>query len=185
MKPFTSKLNAFQSAVPVYACSRCRERHDATKHAICTGCKHITAALPSTPGRKTTKNCPNCARPLLKNRYKPPFACTRCGHTEFDFFHSTGEFTLFAKLALMQDSGKIMNLRRQVPFPIKFKGDPEPITTYVADYVFDEPHPDGKTHRRIIDHKGHEKGIDPVFKLKKKLVERFYPGVIIEVITAS
>jgi len=183
MKRFTSKLSAMQASVPVFACTSCREKHDAPKHARCTGCNHTTKATVRIPGQKTNKNCPNCARPLLKNEHIKPFACRRCGGNEFDYFHSTGEYNLFAQLAMLNDNGKITNLRRQVPFPIKIKGDPKPITTYMADFVFDEQQQGGEVKRRVIDYKGNEVGVDSLFKLKKKLVERFYPGVTIEVLT--
>jgi ribosomal protein S27AE len=137
-----------------------------------------------TNGRKINKTCPNCARPSLKNEHAKPFRCHSCSKTEFDYFHSTGEFKFFAQLALLNDRGKIKNLRRQVPFPVKIEGDDKPLTTYVADFVYDEPQQDGGFVRKIIDFKGDKAAIDQLFKLKKRLVERFYPGVVIDVVVA-
>lgn len=173
---FRSKLEAAQTKVPVYACDRCRCKHDAPLTARCKYCNHMTK-----PSKGSA--CPNCARPGLENHYSKPFACQKCGHNEFQFFHSTGEFNYFAQLALMMDQGIITELRRQVPFVIKLKGKP-PICTYVADFVVRDRQPDGEPGpQRVIDYKPHKDAIDGVFKLKKKLVEQFYPGVTIEVVT--
>lgn len=180
---FKTKLGAMQTAIPCWACSECRQKHDAPKHARCTGCNHTTQAMVRVQGKQMNKNCPNCARPKLKNEHIKPFACDRCGHPDFDYFHSTGEYNMFAQLALLNDNGKIKNLRRQVPFQIKFKGQPKPMRTLVLDFTFDEIDSDGEFKKRYLDYKGDEKGIDKYWKFKKELVEFMY-NLNIEIITA-
>lgn len=184
-RPYTSKQDSFDSAVPVYACVSCWTKHDAPKHARCELCNYIAPAMKKIPGKRMDKTCPNCARPGLRNEHSKPFNCTGCGHTEFEFFHSTGEYAYFAQLVMLNNRGKITNLRRQVPFPINVGKDPKPLTTYVADFVFDQRMPDGTIATRVLDYKGSYEAIDPVFKLKKKLVERWYPKVTIEIVTGD
>jgi len=176
---FKSKLDAQQAAKKIYCCEACRAQYEATKIAQCRECKHTTAAMKS----KRDNQCPNCARPALKNRYMPPIGCKACGSMEFILFDSKAEAAHFATLAMLQDNGKITDLRRQVPFIIKLK-DGKEICKYVADFVYRDKRADGSTgEQRIIDVKGHEAAVDGLFKLKKKLVEAFYPGVTVEVFT--
>ena len=175
----TSKLDGFQRAIPCYACSSCFTKHDAPKVARCTKCNHSAPAMVRVSGKRRDNTCPNCARPNLKNEHAKPFSCISCSATEFEYFHSTGEFNVFAKLMLLNNSGRITNLRRQVKFPVKLKGDEKPLFTYTADYVFEEG-----DSKRIIDYKGHKDAIDGRFKLVKKIVERWY-GVEIEIMTGG
>jgi len=69
-----------------------------------------------------------------------------------------------------------------VSFPIVYKGDKKPICTYIADMTFTKIHVDGTETDHVIDVKGDKSTIDGVFKLKKKLVEKHYPGVVIEIL---
>ena len=179
---FTSKQDAIERCRPVWCCMSCRMKHDAPMLAQCTGCGASTAAIKSTPGIKRNTYCPDCHQPKLKNKHVKPLACMKCHSAEFQYFHSTTEFNVFAELAMLQDHGKIKDLKTQVSFPIVYKGDKKPICTYIADMTFTKINADGTETEHVFDVKGHKSTIDAVFKLKKKLVEKHYPGVIIEII---
>lgn len=169
---FRSKLHAMQKSIPVYACKECRTKHDAPKHARCVMCKHITDPMTRLNGGKLNKNCPNCARPGLKNERVKPFSCIRCGKTEFIYFHSTGEFEYFAQLGLLQDRGKITGLELQKPFIFEIGGDV--MFKYLADFVFEQIEPDGSSVRRVLDYKGSDQHTDGVFNLKRRIVEKVF-----------
>lgn len=176
---FTNKLQALQAARPVWCCEQCRTKHDAPLLAQCKYCKKPTKQMQSIPGQKRNKNCPNCARPGLVNKRIAPLVCVSCGAQEFMYFHSTGEYTYFAKLAMLFDHGKIKDLKLQVKFPILIKGDAKPICTYIADFAYTDVE---TGERRVLDYKGNKEAVTAEFKLKKKLVERFFPGTTIQVV---
>lgn len=52
------------------------------------------------------------------------------------WFHSGKEHRRFRELLLAQRHGVVRNLRRQVPYPLTVEG--ELVTTYVADFVYEE-----------------------------------------------
>lgn len=178
---FKSKADAIEKAVPVWCCDACRAKHDAPMIAQCSSCKATKNAIPSTPGVKRNVYCPDCSKPTMKNRRVKPLTCMYCHGEAFTYFDSTTEFNFFAKLAMLQDNGAIKDLQTQVSFPILYKGDDKPICTYIADFTFTKIDEDGKETDHVIDVKGAKAAITDVFKLKKKLVEKHYPGVTIEI----
>lgn len=85
-------------------------------------------------------------------------------------FDSTREARRYQDLALMQKAGQIIDLRRQVPYPIRINGIH--VCDWLADFVY-------RQQNRIIveDCKGHKTDI---YKLKKKMVEAEYGFRILE-----
>lgn len=45
---------------------------------------------------------------------------------------------------------------------------------YLADFVFKQNNPDGSHTVRVLDYKGDDKHLEPLFKLKRKFVETVY-----------
>ena len=90
-------------------------------------------------------------------------------------FDSKKESRQWKELCMLEASGGISNLRRQVAFELQPKytnnqGEHIKAITYVADFVYEK---DGKTY--VQDSKGVK---TDVFKLKKKLFEYKYPEYI-------
>ena len=58
--------------------------------------------------------------------------------TEVDgfVFHSKKEAQRYGQLQMLEQTGQISNLKLQVPYPLKVNG--ALITTYIADFVYDE-----------------------------------------------
>lgn len=79
-------------------------------------------------------------------------------------FASQGEYKRWCGLCLLQRSGTISDLRRQVPYKIAING--KKVCTYRADFVYNE---NGASV--VEDFKGFP---TPLYKLKRKLVEAFY-----------
>ena len=85
-------------------------------------------------------------------------------------FDSKLEANRWCELRLMEKAGAISGLKRQVGFEIIIDG--KHICTYFADFVYFEG------NKRVAeDCKGFR---TPVYKIKKKLVEACYPGVVIK-----
>lgn len=82
--------------------------------------------------------------------------------TEVDgfVFHSKKEAQRYGQLKMLEQTGQISNLKLQVPYPLKVNG--ALITTYIADFVYDE---DGR--EVVEDVKGKR---TPEYKIKKKLM---------------
>jgi len=96
-------------------------------------------------------------------------------------FDSLKEYHRYCELQLLQRSGKIMDLRRQVPFEIlpSYKHPTTGKTVRGVKYVADFVYLDLQTMKRVIeDVKGTR---TQVYKLKKKLVEYIYQEEIVEV----
>ena len=97
---------------------------------------------------------------------------------EFDgmTFDSIKEKNYYIKLKMMQNSGKIKELKTQVPFVLleTFKLDDKTYrqTKYIADFTYYDN--EGKYH--VVDAKGFR---TPEYKLKKKLMAWKY-GINIE-----
>ena len=93
-------------------------------------------------------------------------------------FDSKKESHDWRELCMLEASGGISNLRRQVPFVLQagYKNNQgkmiRPII-YVADFVYEK---DGKTY--VQDSKGGKATQTDVFKLKRKLFEYKYPEYI-------
>jgi hypothetical protein len=85
---------------------------------------------------------------------------------------SKGEARRCGELHLLQRLGEIRLLQREVPFPVIING--VKVFTYKADFVyFDE------SGRTVEDFKG---VVTPIYRLKKKCVEAYHPGLkIVEV----
>jgi hypothetical protein len=80
------------------------------------------------------------------------------------------------ELHLLERAGEITHLTFQPKFPVHING--KLVFTYSADFSYfpQRPEPSGRT---IEDVKGF---LTPVYRLKKKAVEAYYPGVkIVEV----
>ena len=77
-------------------------------------------------------------------------------------FASKREAARYTELKLMQRSGLISDLRRQVKYELIPKQQGERAVSYIADFVYTE---DGKTV--VEDVKGVR---TPVYKIKKKLM---------------
>lgn len=80
------------------------------------------------------------------------------------YFASTGEHARWCELKLLSDQGQIFNLRRQVPYRLEVNG--ELVTTYVADFVYQE-RPTPGFAEVVEDWKGVR---TPYYKLKAKLM---------------
>lgn len=79
-------------------------------------------------------------------------------------FDSRKEATRYCELRLLQEAGKISDLKLQVPFPVVING--KPCFKYVADFTYTE------NGRPIVeDVKGMK---TQVYRLKKKVVEALY-----------
>lgn len=91
--------------------------------------------------------------------------------TEIDgiVFASKAEATRYSQLKVLLESGIIRNLELQPKFPIIVNGTK--VATYIADFAYFTD-----TTRTVEDVKGM---ITPVYRMKKKLVEALYPGMII------
>jgi hypothetical protein len=103
-------------------------------------------------------------------RHKYRAVRTECanGHSH----PSRGEAKRCDDLHLLQKAGEISRLEREVPFPVYLNG--VKLFTYRADFVYFTGQ-----ERVTEDFKG---VITPVYRLKKKAVEAYYPGMkIVEV----
>ena len=98
---------------------------------------------------------------------------------EYDgmLFDSKKEYSFYIKFKLMEKSGEIQNLRRQVEYILMdnfvLNGKKYRKTSYIADFVYEQ---DGETH--VIDVKSKVTKTE-VYKLKKKIMEYKY-GIEIE-----
>ena len=118
---------------------------------------------------------------LKKQKYNntPVYECSECAHYDYvkfstceicknkkiNFFPSKKEFTRWKELLILEKTGHIKCLKRQVKYPVLIDGIK--IFTYIADFdYYDE---DG--NQVIEDSKGFETAI---FKIKRKAVEAYY-----------
>jgi len=87
-------------------------------------------------------------------------------------FPSKAEARRYGELKILESAGKITNFQLQPEFPIKING--KLVCTYRADFIYFTP------QQRVIED---VKGVrTAVYKLKKKMVEAYYPGVkIVEI----
>jgi hypothetical protein len=85
---------------------------------------------------------------------------------------SAAEARRCAELHILQNAGEISRLEMQPKFPVWINGIK--VFTYIADFAYFTA-----AERVIEDVKG---ALTPMYRLKKKAVEAFYPGVkIVEV----
>lgn len=102
--------------------------------------------------------------------------CKGCGCLELLYFQSHGEARRWGTLRMLQQFGKVTELRRQVPFPVYVNGRAvsaeklgKPLFTYRADFVYRR---DG---REIVeDYKGDARGAMDEFLVKRKIIQACY-----------
>ena len=103
-------------------------------------------------------------------------ACTECGGA-VQYFGSKREFGRFRELQVLQQAGQITGLSLQPKFPVVING--HQVTEYRADFKYIE---DGREVVEDVKATVNPKYQDPVFLLKKKLVEAVY-GITITITT--
>jgi hypothetical protein len=101
---------------------------------------------------------------------------TRVGDKVFD---SRKEAARYILLRDMEKQGKIMKLLMQVKYPVVVSD--VKICTYIADFRYVEINPTGKNRLVVEDVKSEITRKNPVYRIKKKLVEALYSIVITEV----
>lgn len=119
--------------------------------------------------------CQHCG---IQHRKTKPKMCKNCGVGAFHYFASVGEANKYAELALLQAHGQINGLRLQVPFRLYHTGPGtlgseklgKPVVEYRADFVYCTKGGD----QVVVDYKGDTRYTDPVFDLKRKLIEPVY-----------
>ena len=82
-------------------------------------------------------------------------------------FDSSKEARRYQELLLLERTGVIQNLRRQVRFPLSVKG--QLICTYIADAVYTE-----NGHEIVEDTKSPVTRKLPVFRIKAKLMRAIH-----------
>ena len=97
-------------------------------------------------------------------------------HSEEGVFDSQAEYRRWGELRLLEDAGKIVDLKRQVRMPLQV-GEIR-IGTYIADFVYLAP-TDGSLKQVVEDVKGHR---TQLYFWKKKHFEAQYGFPITEVI---
>jgi hypothetical protein len=103
-----------------------------------------------------------------KHKYKAQRTECQEGHSH----PSKAEAKRCDELHLLQKAGQIHRLEREPSFPVSINGIK--VFTYRADFSYFTEH-----ERVIEDVKGM---VTPIYRLKKKAVEAYYPGVkIVEV----
>jgi hypothetical protein len=94
-------------------------------------------------------------------------------------FASAAEARRYGELYLLQRAGAISHLQLQPRFPCVING--LRICIYVADFSYCDPRRPGSSGQVGCTVVEDVKGVaTPLYKLKKRLVEALYPGVIIE-----
>lgn len=94
-------------------------------------------------------------------------------------FRSKAEANRYATLQLLERSGEIQNLELQPAFKCLINGTV--VCTYVADFrYFTRPTNTTRGEYIVEDVKGHKTAL---YRLKKKMVEALYPGVVIVEVT--
>lgn len=86
-------------------------------------------------------------------------------------FASKREAKYYSDYKLLEKAGEISHLELQPKYVIAHNG--RPICTVILDFRFREK--DGRL--RVIDVKGLD---NPLSRLKRRLVEAFFPGTIVE-----
>lgn len=90
-------------------------------------------------------------------------------------FASRGEMLKYLDLQLLERTGHIRNLRRQVAYPLHINGEPILVdgrrAKYTADYIFLEPDENGTWTEIIADYKG---SMTEASKLRIAVFEAIY-----------
>ena len=93
-------------------------------------------------------------------------------------FDSKAEARRYSQLKILERAGEISGLTLQPQFPVTLNG--KDICRYIADFAYFTDHA-----RVVEDVKSDFTAKNPIYRLKKKLVEAAYPGVqIVEVTNA-
>ena len=103
----------------------------------------------------------------------------KCGNNTFTYFHSTKEAERAAHLLMQQSYGVIDKLEFHPAF--SYTENWILIFTYKADSRYRKP-PGGETIVEDVKNSTNEKVWDPIFALKKKLIEARY-GFHIAIVT--
>jgi hypothetical protein len=90
-------------------------------------------------------------------------------------FDSKKEAQRYGELKMREMVGDIIDLKLQVPFGFTLPGDSKPVFKYIADFVYLD-RTNGQF--KIEDVKGFK---TPLYKLKKKLIEKQFNIKIIEI----
>ena len=142
----------------------------------------------SAIGRRAQKTvgCMSCnfGEPLKasKKKYKLHDECPRCNEKSIRIFDSKAEFVYYGELKLLEQLGEIQNIGFQDRYELHspaFDGtDPIKITTYVADFTYEEYNREtGEFEFKVIDVKGGNSTqvvVSPEAKLKMKWFEAEY-----------
>jgi hypothetical protein len=106
------------------------------------------------------------------HKYSAKRTTCQAGHSH----PSMGEARRCDDLHLLQRAGEITHLELHPKFPVHING--VKVFTYIADFTY-FPQKPAPASRVVEDFKG---VLTPIYKLKKKAVEAYYPGVkIVEV----
>lgn len=89
-------------------------------------------------------------------------------------FDSKAEATRYSELRIMEHRGEISDLELQPAFPLIVNG--HIIGTYEADFRYRTTADD----RRHVEDVKSPATMTPQYRLKKKLTEALYPGVVVE-----
>ena len=87
-------------------------------------------------------------------------------------FDSRKEVARYEALRLMEQLGQIRNLELQPQFKCNVCG--KKICTYRADFAYEQPNENRQYVRIVEDVKSEPTRRNPVYRLKKKLVEALY-----------
>ena len=98
-----------------------------------------------------------------------------CGNKGLQYFPSLAEFRRFRALQLELRYKLIDSLELQPAYPVVING--KKVTTYKADFKYNR---DGLTVVEDVKGTLNEKYLDPVFLLKRKLIEAIY-GITITI----
>jgi len=93
-------------------------------------------------------------------------------------FDSKKEAKRYGELKLLARAGVVRNLKLQPPFSCTVNG--HLICTYKADFSYEERRRDGRVEHIVEDVKSPITRMNPVYRIKKKLVEALYEIVITE-----
>jgi len=130
----------------------------------------ITSRFKGFNSRKPKWICPEC---LTEFKVKTK---TCCEGATIIYCASTAEAKRYYDLVIMREAGEIRDLQTQPSYPVVVEG--KHITTYRADYSYI----DNQTCYLVVEDVKSGSVRDPVYLLKKALVEALYGFEIQEVI---
>jgi hypothetical protein len=130
----------------------------------------MTRKVPQTTSSGSSD--PDARLPSTAMRVGAPYSKFKAVKTVLDgiTFASKKEAKRYTELKLLERAGEISRLELQPRYDIIING--VKVCTYVADFSYFD-----KSSRVVEDVKGMK---TPVYRLKKKLVEALFPGVVIK-----